>query len=85
MFHGNNYDSNLYKFESIKISLYSLKKNMIKESMKKKKEYQFETDDIKILFEFKGNQRKKEWEKIIDEMNHLVMVVCYLHAGQEPL
>jgi|TARA_B100000745_G_scaffold226726_1_gene151742 hypothetical protein len=58
---------------------------MIKESMKKKKEYQFETDDIKILFEFKGNQRKKEWEKIIDEMNHLVMVVCYLHAGQEPL
>ncbi len=53
--------------------------------MKKKKEYQFETDDIKILFEFKGNQRKKEWEKIIDEMNHLVMVVCYLHAGQEPL
>ena len=53
--------------------------------MKKKKEYQFETDDIKILFEFKGNQRKKEWEKIIDEMNHLVMVVCYLHSGQEPL
>ena len=52
--------------------------------MKKKKEYQFETDDIKILFEFKGNHRIKEWDKIIDEMNHLVMVVCYLHAGQEP-
>ena len=52
--------------------------------MKKKKEYQFETDDIKILFEFKGNHRIKEWDKIIDEMNHLVMVACYLHAGHEP-
>tara|TARA_B100001079_G_C16313763_1_gene471303 strand:- start:284 stop:445 length:162 start_codon:yes stop_codon:yes gene_type:complete len=53
--------------------------------MKKKKDYQFETDDIKILFEFKGKHRTKKWDKIIDEMNHLVMVVCYLHAGNEPI
>ena len=53
--------------------------------MKKKKEYQFETDDIKILFEFKGKHRTKKWDKIIDEMNHLVMVACYLHAGHEPI